>query len=216
MSIHMLYFTCTCIVVVSMNGDRSTCNYSTCPVCPSVWVLPNCFRFDYSVRCHMYTCTVPYFSHSEISLYMVLRVASVCGQREECGSKARIARQPSLWQSKTPHSKTAKHKTGAVTNRQNKPKRAALRAEGRKTEDWRQTVSIWTSWFRHAARHDFFPPLVLLTYPGEKASLYWRKWLTYARSWLIRGQIEQEHFIEIKSAAGWGTKNHLCLTKEST
>ena len=61
MSTCMLYFVCTCMLVVCIDDARSICNYYTRTVCSSEGVLLNCSRFYYSVH---RTCTrrAPYIS----------------------------------------------------------------------------------------------------------------------------------------------------------
>ena len=44
-------FTCTCMSVVSINDNRSTCSFCTCTVCSSVRVLLNWASRDYTVHC---------------------------------------------------------------------------------------------------------------------------------------------------------------------
>ena len=50
-SLYMLCFTCTCMLTVSIIDGGPTCNYRTCTVRSSVWVVPNCSRCHYSVYC---------------------------------------------------------------------------------------------------------------------------------------------------------------------
>ena len=65
----MLHFTCACMLLVSRNDARSTCEYCIWTISSPVWVSLNCPRFDYRTHC---TCKhILYFSLSSISLYTV-------------------------------------------------------------------------------------------------------------------------------------------------
>ena len=110
----------------------------------------------------LYMYTLMYCSLSEISLCTALRVASVCGQREECGSKTRIARQPSCDRNKTPHPKTVQYKTVAVTNISNKPPGWCPQGRG-------QDVSLST--FDLGVWHGMTTPL-------RPPPFFWYSWLT--------------------------------------
>ena len=110
----MLYFTCTYMVVVSINDARSICNCSTCAAYSSVWVLSNYPRFYYSLHCTLVpNCTFRFLKlhskkhsalcKSRVGLWSArtahcLRVASVCGQPEQ-----RTKSHFGLWSARTAH-----------------------------------------------------------------------------------------------------------------
>ena len=172
--------------------DRPTCNYCICTVRSSVWVLLNCSRFLYSVHCT--STPVLYCSLSEIPLctaqcslwephQSVVNENSAAARRKQRSSSA-------FDRNKTPHSKTVQRKTGCDKHRQ----RAALRVEGGKTDRWRQEVLDQP--VDLGVRQGMIPPppLVLMTYPREKALFYLGNWLAYSRSRLIRGQVKRWNF----------------------
>ena len=78
--LNMLYFTCTCIIVVSINGDRPSCNCGTCAVCSSAWMLQNCSKLYYSMHCtitHVLYCTFHYHSAQRGALSESPRVLTI-------------------------------------------------------------------------------------------------------------------------------------------
>ena len=121
---------------------------------------------------HTYACTVPYFySFRNVTLHSAvhcLRVTSVCGQRQQ--SENSSAALPSI----TIKHHVPKHVTAKLWLRETSQinrQHAALRAEGKKTEGRKfqyqpVDLGVW-----HDMSFSFFP-LVLLTYPREKALFY--------------------------------------------
>ena len=202
----------TYIVGCKHKWCRPTRNYCTCTVCSSVWVLVNSSRIYYSLHC---TCTHVLYRTFHCPKFHTTHWSA---PSESCINlwSTRLARQ------KSENSAAALPLIGIKCHIlsessvklwwwqicQTSCQHAALGAEGRKTEDWKQKVSIFTCWFRRAAWTEIFFFLwgggvffccwsssVLLSYPGEKALFSLQNWLTCVRIRLNRGQVRQEIFL---------------------
>ena len=144
------FFLCSACQFISII-DAGRHIHTVHTVCSSIWMLLKCPKILLQRAMSMYTCTFhfPKFhsahrsapSESRISLWQ--QNENSAAAQPLIGIKRHTPKQFSanlwLWQAcQTSH------------------QRFALRAEGKKTEDQRQEVSVSTCWFRRAERQVFF------------------------------------------------------------